>query len=439
MKLSDLKIKNAKPRDNPEYKINNNKPKVLPRKMADGNGLYLLVTHAGKYWRYDFQLKGGKRKTFAIGKYPDISLAGSIRKDGIYIKGARDLLLEAKALVKQGIDPSFAKQEAVRRNIEAAEWKKIQASKDEKTFEVVTREWFANKKHEWVEGHAKKQIGRLERYVFPYIGDIPISELTKSRVNEPIKKASHAGVKDTARRLYSMVRQVLNFGMDNEYIVSIPLSANISSLVPKVASKKMPAITDKCGIGQLLRAIDNYNGTYVVCMALKILPYVSLRPGEFRYSKWDEFDLDNGVWIVPAKHRKLKKAKKEDERNVHIVPLSRQAVLLLRELKQLTGRGNHVFPSNRGDSRPMCENTINIALGSMGYKGKMVGHGFRSIFSTLMNESKNNYNPDAIERQLSHGCKDKVRDAYNRAEYIAERFQIMQAYADYLDSLRDQV
>jgi len=244
-------------------------------------------------------------------------------------------------------------------------------------------------------------------------------------------------VNDTARRLYYMVKEIFSYAIDNDFIESMPISSKVSSLVPRVPSKKMPAITDKKGIGQLLRSIQNYGGTYVVRMALQILPYVSLRAGEFRYSKWNEFDLENGVWIVPAKHRKLKKEKKLDETNVHIVPLSSQAVALLRELYKVTGRGNHVFPNIRGDSRPMSENTVNNALHVMGFKGEMVGHGFRSIFSTIMNEK--GFNPDAIERQLSHECRDKVREAYNRAGYMSERFQMMQVYADYLDSLRKEM
>lgn len=424
MNLTDLTLKNATPP--------HNKKSI---KLYDGNGLYLFVNKSGKYWRYDYQLKGCGRKTLSIGKYPDIPLAGRKGKSGEYTKGARDLLVEYKAMIRQGIDPSLVKQDETRRNIEEAKRKKMEESLDKQTFEVVAREWFELKKHEWVDKHSKKQIGRLERYVFPLIGGTPINQLSKPEVNAPIKMAAKTGVNDTARRLYYMVKDIFGYAIDHDYVDAIPMSSRVSSLVPKVTSKHMPAILEEPKIGELLRSILNYKGTYVVRMALQILPYVSLRAGEFRQAKWTEFDLNNGSWTIPAKHRKLKKHKKEDETNVHIVPLSRQAVALLRELKQFTGKGNHVFPSIRGDERPMSENTINTALHAMGYKDEMVGHGFRTIFSTQMNEK--NYNLDAIERQLSHQCRDKVRDAYNRAGYMGERFEMMQVYADYLDDLRE--
>ncbi|TLS78301.1 DUF4102 domain-containing protein [Mariprofundus erugo] len=423
MNLTDMQIKNAKVAEGKKQ-----------TKLYDGAGLYLLVRPSGRYWRYDFEILG-KRRTYAIGKYPDIPLAGRIGKSGDYVKGARDHCMEIKALIAQGIDPILLRQEQKQRNLEEASRKEAEDSLVKNTFEVVAREWFALKQYEWVDKHASKQIGRLENYVFPYIGATPINVLTKPEVNQPIKNAVAQGVNDTARRLYFLVKNIFSFAMDHGYVDSVPLSSTLSSLVPSKPSTKMPAITEDTKIGELLRSVLDYNGSYVVRMALQIMPYLAVRPGEFRMAKWNEFDLDSGIWIIPAKHRKLKKAKKEDQDNVHIVPLSSQVVALLRQLYQFTGRGNHVFPSVRGDSRSISENTITQALGALGYKGEMVPHGFRAMFSTLMNEK--GFNPDAIEKQLAHQCRDKVRDAYNRAGYMAERFDMMQVYAKHLDSLRD--
>jgi len=420
--LKDMTIKNAKVGDDEKA-----------YKLSDGGGLYLLVTKSGKYWRYDYRING-KRKTLAIGKYPDIPLATKKVEGDNKIKGVRAYLAEAKDLVIQGIDPSQAKKDAKRKNLEALEKKNIQTAIDSNSFEVVAAKWFNHKKQGWMEGHSCKVYRRLEMYIFPYIGQKSISKISKFEVIDCIDKVVQQGRNESAKRLFQNVRNIFDYAYARDWVSSIPMPTDHKLIVPQHTAKKMPAITDKKKIGHLLRALDEYQGTYVVRMALKLLPYVSLRAGEYRKSCWKHFDLEKSLWIIPAKNRKLLKKQKEDNENVHIVPLPTQAVKLLQELRNVTGHGNLVFPSVRGDSRPMSENTINTALHSMGYKGEMVGHGFRTIFSTLLNEK--GFNPDAIEKQLAHKIKDKVRDAYNRTNYIIEREKMMQSYADYLDIIR---
>jgi len=402
-------------------------------KLTDGGGLYLLVTKSGKYWRYDYRING-KRKTLAIGKYPDIPLATKKVDGDNKIKGVRTYLAEAKDLVVQGIDPSQAKRDAKRKNLEAIEKKKTQTAIDNNSFEVVAVKWFNHKEQGWMENYSCKVYRRLEMYIFPYIGQKSISKISKAEVIDCIDKVVQQGLNETAKRLFQIVRNIFDYAYARDWVSSIPMPTDHKLVVPQHTAKKMPAITDKKKIGHLLRALDEYQGTYVVRMALKLLPYVSLRAGEYRKSCWEDFDLEKSLWIIPAKNRKLLKKQKENDENVHIVPLPIQAVKLLQELRNVTGHGNFLFPSVRGDSRPMSENTINTALHSMGYKGEMVGHGFRTIFSTLLNEK--GFNPDAIEKQLAHKIKDKVRDAYNRANYIIEREKMMQSYADYLDIIR---
>jgi len=337
-------------------------------------------------------------------------------------------------LVAQGIDPcAFRQQEKKKKRAELAEEEKVKAI-DANTFEVVAIKWFEHFRIGWEDSYSCKVKGRMDRYLFPYIGKVPISNISNQDVLNCIERIVNQGKVETANRIFQILRSIFNYAYAHKWLTLIPMSTDKKLLIPEASPVKMPAITDVKKVGGLLRAMYGYNGTFVVRMALKLLPYVALRSGEFRQAQWKDIDLEYGIWTIPASNRKLKKKQKQDANNIHIVPLSHQAIKLLHELREVTGWGNHVFPSVRGDSRPISENTINSALHSLGYKGEMVGHGFRSIFSTALNEK--GYNPDAIERQLAHGCRDKVREAYNRASYFLERKEMMQFYADYLDDLR---
>jgi len=421
MALTDARVKTAKLPDG-----------KAQLKLADGHGLYLLVNKSGKYWRYDYKL-GGKRRTLAIGAYPAVPLATRKDKAGKLVRGARDILNDAKGLIKQGIDPSQKKQADRAEQIAQTEQEKAHAAVDANTFEVVARQWHNTHKDGWADKHASTILRRFELHVFPAIGSVPVAKLHKSQVADVITAIVDHGTVEIAKRIGQIIRQVLEYASDKGLIDAIPMG-NTKNLLPRRKVKPMAAIIVPKRIGALLRAIYTYEGSFIVCCALRLLPLLAVRSGEFRAAEWCEFNLDDAVWTIPAAHRKLKKADKEDPDNVHFVSLSKQAVAILKDLHQLTGRGRHVFPSVRGDARPMSENTINAAIHAMGFKGAMVGHGWRAAFSSTLNEQ--GFNVDAIERQLAHGESDKVRGAYNRAEYWAERVTMMQHWADYLDGLR---
>lgn len=406
--------------------------KIKQVKLSDGHGLYLLVNKSGKYWRYDYKING-KRKTLSIGTYPAIPLAGKLKKDSEYKKGARDLLIDAKAMIKAGVDPSLKKQADRQASIAKEKAIKTSQASDENTFKVIANRWYKTKRNAWTDKHASTITGRLNRHIFPHIGDIPVDQINKAQVAELVTTMTAFGTIETAHRVSQIVRQVFQYACDLGLIELVPMG-DMKNIIPAQKSKPMPAITDPKRLTELLKAMDGYNGDFVTCQALKLNALLAVRSGEFRMARWPEFDLDKAVWTIPALHRKLSKADKQDVTNIHIVPLSKQAVNLLKELHQLTGNGNHVFPSVRGDSRPMSENTINAALTTLGFKGEMVGHGWRSVFSTTLNQD--GFNPDAIEKQLAHKIEDKIRAAYNRSEYMKERIKMMQHWADYLDKLR---
>lgn len=421
MALTDQEVKSAKIP----------KGKSL-KKLFDGGGLYLLVLKSGKYWRLDYRMSG-KRKTLAMGSYPATPLAGNVDALGVYQKGARDLRNEAKRLIKQGIDPSQKKQQDKREHIAAQALLKAEQAIEANTFEVIAREWHSLHLARWSPKHAQTIIRRFELHVFPVIGDIPVAKLTKSHVADLLTSIVKHDTLEIAKRIGQITRQVLEYASDKGVIDAIPMG-NTKNLLPSRKARHWPAITEPKRIGEFMRSIYDYQGTFVVCQALKVLPLLAARSGEFRYSQWPEFDFEAALWTIPAIHRKLPKEEKEDPANVHLVPLSKQAIQILKDLKQLTGDAKYVFPSQRSNDKPMSDDAINDAIDTMGYKGEMVGHGVRTMFSSSMNEQ--GFNPDAIERQLAHKEKNAIRAAYNRAEYLPERTRMMQHWADYLDGLR---
>jgi len=386
-------------------------------KLTVGGGLYLLINKSGKYWRYSYRYNG-KRKDYSIGAYPAVSL-----------KQAKLDVVAPKALLKDGIDPNAEKARIREANRAAEHKKKAQALDDSHTFEAVGREWFETIQTGWADSHAIKQANRLKNHLYPALGNVPVKQLTRQQITDTLK-AIHSP--DVARRTSQLCYGILNYALNRGYLEAMPMGS-LKGVLPDVESKKMPVITDKKQLGAFLRACWAYEATYPVQMALKILPYLAVRGGEFRQAEWTEFNLDEGIWTIPASHRKLKLIKKRDAANTHIVPLSKQVVELLQQLHQYTGKGRHVFPSARGDSRPMSDGAINAAYAGIGFKGLMVAHSWRSVFSTAMNEQ--GFNPDAIEAQLAHTVKG-VRGKYNRGQYMADRVQIMRQYANYLDSLR---
>jgi len=389
-------------------------------KFAVSDGLFLLVTESGKYWKYAYSFDG-KRKEASLGVYPTVSM-----------KAAKAKLQDVKSLLADGIDPNQKKRAERQANIAATRKQEEQAEEDANTFEVVARQWHTTHENGWSDKHAKTILRRFELHVFPTIGSIPVAQLTKSQVADVLTAIAARGTAEIAKRIAQITRQVLEYASDRGLIEAIPMG-NMKTLLPQRKAKPMPAITDSKRIGALLRSIYAYEGSFVVCQALKLLPLVAVRSGEFRTAEWSEFDLDGALWTIPAAHRKLTKVAKADPANVHLVPLSTQAVAILKELHRLTGSGRYVFPSVRR-GRPMSENAINVAIHAMGFDD-MVGHGWRAVFSTSLNEQ--GFNPDAIERQLAHTEKNAVRAAYNRGDYLDERRKMMQHWADYLDGLRE--
>ena len=385
-----------------------------------GDGLYLLVRPTSKSWRWDFRL-AGKRDTVSFGSFPSITL-----------KQAQSLLADAKALQKKGINPRVEQQSIKAENIAKAEAAKAQQVEDANTFKAVTILWLNKNESEWAESHYQKQVSRLNQHIIPAIGDKPVSQIIRQDVTSFLLALSSTGKYETAKRCGQIVKCVFDYALNAGLVDGIPIG-NLSKVLPKPIPVKMPAITNPKEIGELLRAIEGYQGNITTCVALKILPYLAVRGGEFRRAEWTEFNLDESLWTIPASHRKLKRALQQDASNTHIVPLCKQAVALLIELKQYS-YGKYLFPSIRSAARPMSENTINAALSALGYKGRMVGHGWRSAFSTLMNQQ--GFNSDAIEAQLAHTIMG-VRGKYNRGDYLDERKKLIQAWADYLDALRD--
>jgi integrase len=394
MKLTDVAVRKAAPR-------------AKRYKLADGGGMYLEVTPGGaKYWRLKYRI-AGREKRLALGVYPTVSLST-----------ARQGCQDAHRLLAQGIDPGAARKAAKQQKVEAAT-----AAKD--TFEAVAREWMV--RQEVAEVTANKTRWILETFLFPEIGGRPIAEVTPRELLTALRKIEESGKLETAKRAKIKAGQVFRHAVLEGKVESDPTASLRGALKPP-RNRHHAAITDPVQIGELLRAIDGFTGQPVTLAALKLAPLVFVRPGELRQAEWAEIDLEGAIWRIPPERMKMKAT--------HLVPLSSQAVAVLRELQPLTGQGRYMFPGLRSASRPMSENTVNAALRRLGYSGnEMTGHGFRSVAATRLNEM--GWNPDAIERQLAHAESNKVRDAYTHAaQYLDQRKQMMQAWADYLDVLR---
>lgn len=393
MPLTDTACKNAKPKDNGSQ-----------AKYADEKGMYLLVNKTDKYWRLDYRFNGA-RKTLALGVYPEISL-----------KQSRDRRDEARRLLAEGIDPGL------HRKLQKA----VKAIQAENSFEAVAREWFAKYKPAWVDSHADKIIRRLERDIFPWLGKRPIAEIEAPELLAVLRRIEHRGAIETAHRAMQNCGQVFRYAVATGRAKRNSAADLVGALSPVIKSS-FATITEPEKIAQLLRAMDGYQGSFITQCALKLAPLVFVRPGELRKAEWSEIDFEAEQWVIPAERMKM--------REKHIVPLSRQALAILKELEALTGSGQYIFPGARTNGRPMSENTVNAALRRLGYtKDDMTGHGFRHMASTLLNEQ--GWNRDAIERQMAHGERNSIRATYNYAEYLPERARMMQSWSDYLDGLK---
>lgn len=375
-----------------------------PGKHFDGGGLFLHVTDAGRYWRMKYRY-AGKEKLLALGVYPEVGLSEARQR--------RDA---ARTVLRGGNDPGLVKRDRKVANVLAAG----------NTFAAIGEEWLKKQKSRMAEATYTKAVWTLSDLVNPWIGHRPVTEIDAPEMLKLLRRIEERGAHETAHRTKQRCGQIFRYAIATGRAKHDPTADLRGALAPVVA-KSRAAITDPMKVGELLRAIDGYTGGLVAKSALRLAPLVFVRPGELRQAEWSEFDLDNALWRIPASKMKM--------RDEHIVPLPSQAVDILRELQALTTRSRYVFPGERSASRPMSENTVNAALRRLGFdKDTMTGHGFRAMASTRLNEM--GWSPDVIERQLAHAERNKVRAAYNRAQYITERNKMMQAWGDYLDSLR---
>jgi integrase len=319
-------------------------------------------------------------------------------------------------MIAQGIDPGEVRKAT-----------KCPTAECEETFERVAREWWAKFQPNWSLDHGAQILRRLELNAFPWLGSRPIKEITAPDVLAVARRIESRGALEMAHRVIQTCSQVFRYAIATGRAERNPAGEDIRGALPPAKEKHHPSITDPKAITPLLQAIQNYQGSLVTSCALRLAPLVFVRPGELRHAEWSEIDFDKAEWRIPAAKMKM--------REQHIVPLSKQAVAILRELQPLTGSGRYLFPSERSAARPMSENTVNGALRRLGYtKEEMTGHGFRSMASTMLNEL--GFNRDWIERQLAHAERDNVRAAYNFAEHLPERRKMMQAWADHLDGLK---
>jgi integrase len=393
MPLSDIAIKNAKPR-------------AKPYKLTDEKGLFVLVTTSGgKWWRHKFRF-GGKEKLLSLGIYPEVSL-----------KDARQLRDEARILLANDIDPSENR-------------KAVKATKTDKaanSFEVIAREWFVKNSKIWSDGHGDKIIRRLERDIFPWMGSRPIADINSKELLGVLQRIENRGAIETAHRALQNCGQVFRYAAATGRTERDP-TLPLKGALPPVKQSHRAAITDPKEIAGLLRACDDYQGQFVTKCALRLAPLFFVRPGELRKAEWAEVDFDKSEWCIPAARMKM--------RQPHIVPLCTQSVTILRDLHAHTGDGRFVFPGARSNGRPMSDNAILSALRRMGFaKDEMSGHGFRAMARTILDEVLH-VRPDFIEHQLAHAVRDTEGRAYNRTAHIEERRKMMQQWADYLDVLK---
>lgn len=384
--------------------IRNAKPKEKPYKLADREGLFLLVTPTGgKYWRLKYYF-GGKEKLLALGVHPTITLAD-----------ARTRCSDARRLLATGIDPSQAKQEAKRAVIE----------EQHNTLESVAREWHKSRLVNWTPGYSKNTLSRLEMHIFPKLGARPIAAISAQEMLSVMRTIETRGV-DIAHRVLQICNQIFCYAVVTQRANNNPAAALRGALSPWV--KRPFAYLKPNEVPEFLTRLESYDGSRQTKLALRFLLLTFVRTGELRGAEWSEVDFDKAEWRIPAERMKM--------REQHIVPLSRQAIAILRELKPLTGQWKHVFPNQHKPIGQMSENTILYALYRMGYHSRATGHGFRSTASTILNE--HGFAPDVIERQLAHSERNSVRAAYNHAQYLPERRKMMQWWADFIDGVGPQ-
>ncbi len=397
--LTDIQVSKAKPRDK-SYKL------------TDGGGLYLLISPTGgKLWRMDYRY-AEKRKTLAFGHYPDVSLASARKR--------RD---DARKHLADNVDPG--------------EVKKILRGEEEKrranTFKKLALEWHERQIDHLAKRTRDQVMRRLNRDVLPVIGDIALSDLSSRTIlDKVLRPMEDRGAIDLAHRVRGTLSQILRYGVASG-LCERDFTADLRGALKPIPRKHHSALdqdgtTDSAKVGELLRAIDGFDGSTIVKCALKLHPLVATRPGELRHAEWTEIDFDTATWSIPPGRMKMKKP--------HLVPLSPQALEILKELHKITGKGTYLFPSIRSKAKPISDNTMNAGLRRLGYtKEEIVSHGWRAIFRTLADETLQE-RVDIIEAQLAHQVNDALGRAYNRTSFLKERRELMNRWGQYLDQLK---
>lgn len=389
------------PRDHlSDAKIRHAKPTGKPYKLFDGGGLFLLVHPNGsRYWRLKYRI-AGKEKLFAVGLYPEVGLAQ-----------ARERTLEARRLIREGSDP-------------VAERRRQQIADTANTFQAVASEWIASRENDWSPSYRITVQSALAANLFPVVGTLPIGSITVPILRDALLRMERRGALAALRKVRMWASLVFRFAIatgraDND--PAAPLQGTFKAHKPR----NFAAVTKAEEFAELLAKLHSYDGSPITRSALLLIAYTFTRTGELRTAEWIEINFTTATWRIPAAKMKM--------REEHVVPLSKQALGVLSQLKLLTGHSRWIFPNEHNRQKPMSENTILYALYRMGYHGRATGHGFRSSASSLLNEL--GFDADVIERQLAHKERNKVRAAYHRAEYLAERRHMMQGWADYIDTL----
>lgn len=394
--LTDIQIRKAKPQER-------------GYKLADGAGLHLFVSPAGgRLWRFRYEF-GGKERLLSIGAYPDIGLAEA--------RKARD---RAKEILREGRDPSTAKR--------LKRFTAVQQAAE--TFEVVAREWHGINEAAWTTIHAADVLRSLERDVFPQIGALPIRDIEPPDVLDIARKIEARGARETARRVRQRIEAVYSYAIASARASANPAAIITGAMAP-IAKGRQPAITDLDEARKVLKAVDAVPGHPVTKLAIRLLALTAVRPGVVTATPWSELPAGAALWTVPAHRMKLRKHMKDNEARDHLVPLSRQAVETIEVVRRVSGKGPLAFPNTRHAHRPMSENAMGYMLNRAGYHHRHVPHGWRSTFSTVMNER---YPADraVIDLMLAHVPANAVEGAYNRALYLPRRTELAQEWADLL-------
>ena len=398
-----------------EITIRQAKPKLKQYKLFDGGGMFLLVHPNGsKYWRMKFNFED-KSKLASFGIWPDISL-----------KDARGKRYEAKKKIKDGINPIEEKRKERQNNLDRANKDKLEAQKESITFGKVAEEWHKRQTLHWTEKHANDVLNSLKHHVYPDLGEKPISTITKQDVIANLRKIEAEGMHETCYRVRQRLEAIFDYAGIAEHCIGNP-----SKGLQRIFTKPQPKSQNSLPISELpefLNKMDADTGSSpTTLLAMKFLILTFVRTSELRFADWKEFDIDcsEPLWVIPAERMKMRKT--------HHVPLSRQAVSILEEMQQYSGTEGYVFPQVYNQKKAMSENTLLYFSNRLGYAGRNTIHGFRSVASTVLNESRK-WHPDVIELQLAHQESNKVRKAYNRAEHLEERRKMMEWWSNYIDS-----